>query len=96
MNGMSGAKRRSYTGAFRLMQLLKILGTQAGRKYGISENHSRLAWPAEDCLGPALQYGSLHHSEQAWLVFFSCCAGSDGCFSVALGELYYSNYRFFQ
>ena len=46
MNKASGAKRRSYTGA-KCMHLLKILGTRAGREYGISGKKSLrtgLAW----------------------------------------------------
>ena len=37
MNEMFEAMRKSYNGAFKLMHLLKIVGTGAGREYGISE-----------------------------------------------------------
>ena len=84
MNGKSGAKRRSYTGAFKLMHLLKILGTRAGREYKIIEkNRSGQVWPAEQCRYAALDYGSLLCSGQTWLSLLFLL-----CWYVVMGALF--------
>ena len=51
MNQVSGAKRKGYTGAFKLMHMLIILGRRSGRgvwkKWWGGGNYSEQAWPAE-------------------------------------------------
>ena len=75
---MSGAKRKSYIGAFKLMYSLKILETRAGRECGICEKNI-----AQDRLGLQGNTFVLPCSmaqDRLGLAFFSCCAGSDGYF----------------
>ena len=102
LNEMSGAKRKSYSGAFQLMPLLKFLVKRAGREFGICEKiaqdrlglQSMHAFALPCCI--ALTSSHLL-SGQAWLGLLLCRAGSVGAlFSVWLSvRLHSSNYRYF-
>ena len=68
MNGMSGAKMRSYTGAFKLMHLLENQGPRAGRKYRPGLQSNPLVLPCSMALSS---------SEEKLGLISSCCAHSD-------------------
>ena len=62
-----------------VLDLLKILGTRAGREYGIRDKIT------QDKLGlrslcPCLAEWLSSAQDRLGLTFFSCCAGSDGRF----------------
>ena len=80
MNEMFGAKRKSYTEAFKLKFLLEILGTSAGREYRISEKiyQDRLVFAPPYCMALS--------SARNCLVAF-CYVGGDGryIYCMALG-----------
>ena len=75
------AKKKSWTEAFKLMNLLKILGTSTGRGCEICKRKkcSRHAWPNNAFVLPCgMDISSIQ--DRLGLAFFSCCAGSDGHF----------------
>ena len=41
------------------------------KKIKWGKNHLKQAWPAQQCLCPALQYGSLLHSDRLGLLLYS-------------------------
>ena len=73
LNEMSGAKRKSYSGAFQLMPLLKFLVKRAGREFGICEKiaQDRLGLQSMHAFALPCRIALTSSQDKLGLAFFS-------------------------
>ncbi len=95
---MSGAKRKSFSGAFQLMPLLKFLVKIAGREFGICEKiaQDRLGLQSIPLPFLAVSLSPPLRASLAWPSSPAALVAVGALFSVWLSvRLHSSNYRYF-